>query len=313
MKHLNYAPSDDVLTRLAAAQPALSPKMARLATYVSEQYVQVAFMSTRELATAAGVSLATVVRFPAILGYSDFNALRGGIQERVNFDLTGVDRLQTLSGTNRSPSALLRRIIDADVESLRVLAQGFSEPRFERFVEIIQESERVTILGFRYISALTVFFGYSLAKIKPNVQFFTQSDSSLYDQVRLMEADDTLVVLAVARYPADLVALVRYAHSLGLRIVTITDSPLSPVLPMSEVVLFAKTNMLDFVGSLGAPAALINCLVSELGMRLGDVALERLQAIEDAASAAGIYVRSGGRPTPLAGKLFTWEEDTSAE
>ncbi len=310
---IHQAVGDDFITRLSAVQPTLSPKMARLAGFVTEHYVQVAFMTTRELAAAAGVSLATVVRFPAMLGYPDFDGFRASIQNRVNFDLTGVERLRTLPGGNRSPAALLRRIIDADVESLRALAHTFSEPQLERFVGAVLAAERVTILGFRYVSPLTTYFGYSLAKIKPAVQAFTQADSSLYDRVRLMDSGDLLIAITCARYPADLVALVHYAHDLGVRILAITDNPLSPVLPLAEVTLLAKVRMLDFVGSLAAPAALINCIVSELGVRLGDQALTRLQALEDAATATGTYVRAGGRPTPFTGSLLAWEEDQDAE
>ncbi len=294
---------DDFFRRLTQAQPTLSATMGKLASYVSENYVQAAFMTTRELAAAAGVSLATVVRFPTALDYPGFPALRASLQDRVNFDLSGVDRLRGLPANNRSPSALLRRIIDSDIESLNGLAHTFSELQLERFVSGLLASHQVIILGFRYVSPLTTYFGYSLAKIKPNVQAYTQSDSSLYDRIRLMTEADTLVVVAFARYPADLVELTRYAHSRGVRILVITDNPLSPVLPMAEVALFARVGMLDFVGSLAAPAALINCVVSELGVRLGEEALERLQAVEDVAGQVGIYIRGGSRSNPL----LAWE------
>lgn len=303
-----HAVGHDFLTRLAAAHPTLTPKMAQLAAFVSDNYVRVAFMSTRELAAAVGVSLATVVRFPAVLGYRNFDALRTAIQDRVNFDLTGVERLQQLPTANRSPAALLRRIIDADCESLRALAQTFSEPQLERFTNAMLTAERVTILGFRYVSPLATFFGYSLGKIKPNVQSYTQADSSLYDRVRLMDGDDLLIVIAFARYPAEMVALARYAHRLGVRLLVITDSPLSPVLPLAEVALFAKASMIDFVGSLAAPAALINCLVSEFGVRLGEQARARLQVLEDAASEAGIYVPGGNNAMLREGTLLAWED-----
>ncbi len=305
-----HAVGHDFLTRMATAQPTLTPKMTRLAAFVSDNYVRVAFMSTRELAAAVGVSLATVVRFPAALGYQNFDALRSSIQDRVNFDLTGVERLQQLPTANRSPAALLRRIIDADCESLRALAQTFSEPQIERFTNAVLAAERVTILGFRYVSPLATYFGYSLSKIKPNVQSYTQADSSLYDRVRLMDAGDLLIVIAFARYPAEMVALARYAHRLGVRLLAITDSPLSPLLPLAEVSLFAKASMLDFVGSLAAPAALINCIVSELGVRLGEEARARLQLLEDAAREAGIYVPGGGMLLGE-GTLLAWEDRQS--
>ena len=82
----------------------------------------------------------------------------------------------------------------------------------------------------------------------------------------------------------------------GVRLLAITDSPLSPVLPLAEVALFTKVSVQDFVGSLAAPAALINCIVADLGLRLGEQAVARLQALEAAASEAGIYVSAGGQP-----------------
>jgi DNA-binding MurR/RpiR family transcriptional regulator len=311
-----YGLDDDFSARLAAARPRLSPKMAQLAAFVGEHYLQAAFMSTRELAAATGVSLATVVRFAAQLGYPSFDAMRASIQDRINLDLTGVERLQQLPSTSRTPAALFRRIVDADLESLRATAQRFSEPHLERFVTTLLAAERVAIVGFRFMEAVAVYFAYTLGKVIPNVRAYTAADSTLYDRVRLMDGGDVLVALGVARYPADLVALVRYAHERGITILAITDSPLSPLLPFADVALFAKTNVLDFVGSLAAPAALVNCVVSEAGVRLGDKALERLRALEDAAEAAGTYVPGGSRPVRVGDRLLAWPtaaEDDVAE
>jgi DNA-binding MurR/RpiR family transcriptional regulator len=120
-----------------------------------------------------------------------------------------------------------------------------------------------------------------------------------------------LIVIAFARYPADLITLARYAHRCGVRLLAITDSPLSPVLPLAEVTLFAKVNMLDFVGSLAAPAALINCIVADLGLRLGEQAVARLQVLEAAASEAGIYVSAGGQSVRAEGTLLAWVDGRS--
>jgi DNA-binding MurR/RpiR family transcriptional regulator len=296
MQELMIHADDDFLARLAAVRGRLSPKMAHLAAYVSEHYVQVAFMSTRELAAAAGVSFATVVRLPAALGYATFDAMRTGLQDRINFDLTAVERLQTLPDTHRTPSVRLRHIVETDIANLRALAHTFSEPQLEQFVGGILAAERVTIFGFRYVSPLALYFEYSLAKIWPQVRAFLQADSALYERVRQMDERDVLVVLTFARYPTDLVKLVRYAHGRGLRILAITDSPLSPVLPFADAALFAKAAMLDVAGSLAAPAALINCLVGEISARLGPAALERLRANEEVAAAADIYVHAGSAP-----------------
>ncbi len=288
--------ADDFFARLRKAQPTLAPKMARLADYVSANYLKVAIVSTRDLAAAARVSLATVVRFPRVLRYPDFDALRTSIQDRVNFDLTGVERLKTVSRSDRSAPALLSRIIERDCESLRALAQTFSEADLERFSNRLVGAARVTILGSRYVGPLASYFAYALGKIKANVEGFTQVDSSLYDRVRLMnKSTDVVVAIAFPRYPADLMKLLAYTARRGVGIVAITDSPLSPVMSLAEVALLAKASMLDVIGSLAAPAALINCVVSDVGVRMGRPALKRLQVLEEAAAETGIYVRSESR------------------
>ena len=299
----------DCFTRLAAVQRRLSPKGARLAAFISERHVQAAFMSSRELAAAAGVSLATVVRLSRTLGYPSFEALRTSLKERVNFDLTGVERMRTLPTQNRSPAALLRLIVDGDLASLRALAHTFSEPQLDRFVEAILGARRVMILGFRFLGPLANYFAYSLGKIKSQVESFDRADSSLHDRIRLMEPEDVVVGIALARYPVDLVTMLRHANKLGRRVLAITDSPLSPILPLADVALFAKASNLDFVGSLVAPSALINCIVSEIGVRLGPQAIERLQVLEDAASEAGTYVAGPDHPLRARAARLVWQDE----
>jgi DNA-binding MurR/RpiR family transcriptional regulator len=151
------------------------------------------------------------------------------------------------------------------------------------------------VLGTRFVRPLAAYFAYSLNKVIANVDEVIHADSSVYDRVQLMEERDVLIVIAFARYPADVVAIARFAQTRGKRVLAITDSPLSPLLPLADVALFARSTMLDFVGSLAAPAALINCIVTDLGIRLGEEGLNRLRMADDAAQAANIYVSAGTR------------------
>jgi len=291
--HSAHSAADDFFARLRKAQPTLPRKMARLADYVSTNYVKVAIMSTREVAEAAGVSLATVVRFPRVLRYSEFDALRSSIQDRVNFDLTGVERMKTVSASDRSASGLLSRIIERDCESLRALARTFVEADLERFSVRLAKAARVSVFGSRYVGPLADYFAYALGKIKPGVDSLTYVDSTAYDRIRMMDSSaHVIVAIAFPRYPADFMKVLSYASKRGIPILAITDSPLSPVISVAEVAMLAKASMLDFVGSLAAPAALINCVVADLGRRMGRPTLERLQMLEEAAVEGDTYVRS---------------------
>ncbi|MGI8476788.1 MAG: MurR/RpiR family transcriptional regulator [Thermomicrobiales bacterium] len=282
--------NDDVYARLAGAQVKLTPKMVDLAAFISAHHVQAAFMSTRQLADAAGVSRATVTRFPEVLGYRNFDEFRAALQDRVSFDLSAVEHLRMLPAGDESSLARLRRTIALDIESLQALAHTIAEPDLDRFIEVLIETGRVVIVGFRLASPLAWHFWYSLRKVRPNTDVWTHADSWLFDDVRLMDAGTVMVVVASARYATETVALAAYAHRVGLRVLAITDSPLSPILRSADVALFARSPRLDFVGSLTAPIALINCIVSQVAVRLGDRALTRLEALEESAGAANAYV-----------------------
>ncbi|HYF49076.1 MAG TPA: MurR/RpiR family transcriptional regulator [Planctomycetota bacterium] len=285
----------DFLKRLAEVRPTLSPQLARLASYVSEHYVQVAIMSTRELAEKAGVSLTTVVRLPGVLGFSNFDELRASIQARVNNQLNGVERLKAIPSSAASSISLLQRIIEQHTENLRALGQTFNEHDFEKFCQHLARAERIVVVGVRYVAPVAAYFGYSLNKIRPGVEVVTSTDSTAYDTLRLLDKSrDALLVLAFPRYPVELVKLVRYAEARGLTVLSITDSPLSPVIEFSKLTLYARTHMQDLVGSLAAPAALLDCLVARLGKHLGKKALERLEALEESARENSIYCSDSG-------------------
>jgi DNA-binding MurR/RpiR family transcriptional regulator len=282
--------NDDVLSRIAAAHPKLTTAMARLAHYISQNYLRAGFMSTRELGAASGVSMATVVRFMPLIGYADFDAFRDAIRARVDFELTGVDRLEAMSDEG-SPSALLARVVEADIDALRAMLRSLNQKSFTNFANSLSSAERVTIVGLRYVAPLAHYFAYSLLRIRDGIEAVTTADSTTYDRIRLLGKRDVLVLLAFARYPKELSRLAHYAHERGVKILALTDGPASPITPMASAILTAKACMLDFIGSLSAPAAMISAVVSYLGTVQRKSTRDRLRALEESAIAGDTYIR----------------------
>jgi len=282
--------------QLAAARERLSPKMMRVARFVEAHLADAGFMSTRELARAAGVSLATVVRFPRLLGYADFDAFRLAIRDHVNAQLSGVERLKRLPHDDATVDNLMQRIVDEDIHNLRRLVRSVADQPIAPFVDALQAADRTLVLALRYVAPLGSYFAYSLNKIKPGVEAHVLADSTLYDRIRAMGSRDLIVAIGFARYPRDLIDLLRYARSVERPVVAITDSAISPLVGLADTCVYAAGTIRDFVGSLAAPGALINCLVSELARRTEPAALERLAAAEEAAAHGQLYVGMSQAP-----------------
>ena len=287
--------STDFFTRLLSVQHRLPRKMAQLAAFISDNYVRVAFMTTREVAAAADVSLATVVRFPLLLGYADYDDFRNQIRARVNHDLRGITRLQTVPTTDGSVQTLIEEVVAAEIRAMHAMLHNFDAASFEQMVTQLVQARRVILIGFRSTAPLVTYTGATLRKMRPDVLFFSHADSHIYDEIHLCNPDDVLLFIGFAPYLAEFLTFARYAHQRELPLAAITDSPLSPLVALSRTVLMAHPGALDFAGSLATISTLLHALLLQIGRELGATAQERLQHLTDAAVAAGVYDRTGNR------------------
>ncbi len=73
--------------RIRRERPDMSKSFAKLADFLSNSYIEAAFMTASELAHALDLDAATVVRFSQFLGYSGFPELQREIRSRVKSDL----------------------------------------------------------------------------------------------------------------------------------------------------------------------------------------------------------------------------------
>ena len=71
---------------------------------------------------------------------------------------------------------------------------------------------------------------------------------------------------------------------------------MSPLVPYADIAIFARSTPIDFVGSLVAPAILLQCIACETALQLGDAALERLEAAEATATDLGLFARDPAGP-----------------
>lgn len=71
-----------------------------------------------------------------------------------------------------------------------------------------------------------------------------------------------------------------YARSKNANVITITDSPLSPMVQFSNASLVAKSDMISFVDSLVAPLSLINAIIVAISMKKKDYLVNSLESLE---------------------------------
>ena len=256
--------ANDILDILNERQATFSKGQRRIAQYIIESYDKAAFMTANRLGKNVGVSESTVVRFAVDLGFDGYPSMQKAMQEMVRNRLTSVQRIE-VANDRIGDQDVVSMVMQADMEKLRQTGETLSRQEFGDAVNAILNSRRIYILGVRSAAPLADFLGYYLNYMFNNVHVITGCGTSeMFEKIVGVDASDTVVAFSFPRYSASTVKGVQYCHSVGAKVIGLTNSNLSPLGQVSDYVLVAKSDMVSLVDSLVAPLSVVNALIVAL-------------------------------------------------
>jgi DNA-binding MurR/RpiR family transcriptional regulator len=247
-------------------ETSLSAKHQQLAHYIVRHYRTAAALTAAQLGAEMGTSEATVIRLARELGYEGFPELRRQLHGMIREDLNSLELLareRSRSGPGRDA---LSAMVTTEVNHLNDLAIDVSRPDFFQLVRGLVGAKRVYIAGHRASASLAHFFGYSLAKIHPDVVTLAGASDTSFDAFRSVPANSWMVAIGFARYPRETVELVDFARHENIIVGAITDRVLSPLAKRADLSLIIRADPVSFIDSHCAPSALIAALLVEYGM-----------------------------------------------
>lgn len=256
----------DLLNRIQSRFKKLSKGQKRIADYILNNYDKVAFMTAASLGQAVDVSESTVVRFANALGYGGYPKLQKALQESIKTKLTTVQRFE-MSKELESNTDIYKKIMNQDIENIQRSVEDLDIGNLMEIADRIHDAKRVYVLGLRSSSVLAQYLSFYLNFSIDRVNVIPVGALDAFDSVINLSEDDLLIVITFPRYSNQTLKLAAYAHENNIPIVSITDSVLSPVAPLSKHVLTAKYDMTTFIDSLVAPMSVINSLILAVGMK----------------------------------------------
>jgi DNA-binding MurR/RpiR family transcriptional regulator len=258
----------------------ISPSQRRVAEYVLRQYQDVAFMSVTELARAAKISPASVVRFATSLDFDGYPEFKRALHDIVRSELRQDERL-TASLHGRLPRVLAGRVIDQELRNLVTLQSRFNISQWSEAVRLVVKAPAVVVIGFRAAATLAHYLWYNLRKVKPDVTLHTRAGSVTFEDLLLSDRKALLVLMTLPRYSQELLDVARFGKLQGFKSLGLTDIELSPLAPLCTHMLYTEVGETSFTDFLAAPLALLNALVAEVAARSSTRALGRLKQLDD--------------------------------
>ena len=261
---------NDLINKIQSELPGFSKGQKQIARFILEHYDKAAFMTASRLGTTVGVSESTVVRFATELGYDGYPHLQRALQEMIRNKLTSVQRME-VSSDRMGGRDVLQTVLHADMDMIRQTLDEIDRDAFQGAVDALIGAKRIYLLGVRSSSALSSFVGFYFNLLFENVRLVdTNSVSEIFEQVLRGGPGGGVVGVSFPRYSKRTLSAMQYARDRGARVIALTDSHLSPLAPVADHLLLARSDMASFVDSLVAPLSVINALIAAVGMSRRD-------------------------------------------
>ena len=270
----------DILRSIEENMDGFSKGQRQIARYLLTHYDKAAYMTAAKLGAEVSVSESTVVRFVMELGYAGYPEFQKALQELIRTKLTSFQRMEV---TNHliGDGDVLEKVLMTNVENIRHTLESISRNAFHDAVDAIVNAKTVYIIGVRSSSMLASFLGYSLQMIFDNVRLVDATvGSEIFQQMMSIGEGDVMIAISFPRYSKRVIKAVEFARREGADVVSITDSPESPIAHSAQQVLVAQSDMASYVDSLVAPLSLVNALVVAVSRVKNDEVRERLQKLE---------------------------------
>lgn len=269
-----------------------SPAERKVARVLLSSYPSAGFETVAKLASRAGVSGPTVLRFANRLGYRGFpdfqQALRDDLDERSASPIELYDRRQVepvdaeSSGLARAAS-ITRDTLD---RTFSALAPG----EFERAVDLLcTPRSRVLVAGGRFSGLLARFLAQHLQLLRSGVSSLPDHDAGRAEAVAALRRGDILVVFDYRRYEESTRRLTAAAKARRASVVLFTDAWLSPIASEADVVLPSETGSPSAFDAMTPVLALVEAVIAECSERLGDAASARMREVERAGHELDLY------------------------
>jgi DNA-binding MurR/RpiR family transcriptional regulator len=221
------------------------------------------------LAERSGVQPSAIVRFAKSFGYPGASQMQRlfrdgllsgqtalGYGERVRRFAQEVDSRESGAGAQ-----LLGEFVEGNTLALENLRQTIGEREMAEAVGLIRDADIVYVTGFRRAFPVSSYLAYSLQQLGKRTMFIDGVAGLARQQVQGIGEKDLLIAVSYHPYAEETVTAVEIAAGRGAKVLSISDSLVSPVAKNATTVLQVRESEIRSFRSLAASICLAQALV----------------------------------------------------
>jgi DNA-binding MurR/RpiR family transcriptional regulator len=261
----------EVAERIRSRGSSLTSAERRVAEAILAAPQAVGFGTVADLAKAADVGAASVVRLATKLGFDGYSDLQHCVQR----DLTRQLR----------PAAerIHETVSAAELANVQTTLAAADPSAIEALVERLSDLARpVAIISGEASAGVAHQFAAQLHQVRPGVLLVGGSDVVVRRDLALLDEAATVLTIDLRRYERWVLEAHRIVHDRGIWSAALTDSVLSPLAAESAVTFLVGAGSVGPFDSHVGTLALLNLVALDVATALRQSATERLGIVEAA-------------------------------
>jgi DNA-binding MurR/RpiR family transcriptional regulator len=263
------ATAEELRAAILVRYESLSKRLQQIARYVLDEPNAVALETLAVLAERTGVQPSAIVRFAKSFGFDGATQMQRLFRDGL---LSGTAPLgygervreftQNVEGKAvGDPGQVLGEFVEGNILALQNLGKIVSRDDLAHAVKLISQADTVYVAGFRRSFPVAAYLAYSLLQVDKKTVFIDSLGGMSLQQVHAIAANDLLIAVSYHPYAGETVHVVDAAVERGCKVLSISDSLVSPVAKPANLVLQVREAEIRKFRSLSASMCLAQALV----------------------------------------------------
>ena len=255
---------DQLMTQIEQQHANMPKRLREIGNFVLGHPEAIALSTLAELAAETDIATSAFVRFAQTLGFDGFSQMQALFRQQVRSSWPQyASRLSDMADVD--PADHFEALSVSAVESINRLSNTVSMEHLETAVRKLTDAETIWFAAGGRAKPVTVYMSYVLTKLGIRSQEFREAPAEAMRELNLVGPRDVLLVVSFAPYGELTVKLAQEAASRGVKIISITDTMVSPV-ALDTTLLVTEENIFAF-RSLCATMNLAQYLAIETGLK----------------------------------------------
>jgi RpiR family transcriptional regulator, carbohydrate utilization regulator len=226
-------PHGSALIRLRGVYPSLKSALQKVARLIMRQPEMAIYASVNEVAAAAQVSEATVMRFCRTLGFKGFQDFKISLaRELVAPSPRKPDEVAAVD----DPAALVHQIFQTNIAALEETLEVLDLKLLQQATQALLTCRRLAVVGVGGSSPVVQYADLRFNSLGLTVHGFTEMYQML-TATALLTADDALLAISHFGSTQEILDAARVAKDNGSRVIAITSNSIAPLTRIADLVL----------------------------------------------------------------------------